>query len=145
MRGRGRTAWKRSFFTRSLLFLRLDFRNFFPVLQLAFKRFYERVSKCVENGSEDVGVWIFERPGKRNFCGESIFWMVANNLGKRAEDRLPDELGGILGALFVEDHHVIEHRLDITLVTAGFRARFHGHLENAVFKSETAMCLREIV
>ncbi len=71
--------------------------------------------------------------------------MIAYDLRQCAKDRFPDNLRRILRALFVKDHHVIEHWLNVTLVGAFSRARFHRHFERSLLECETAMRLGEFI
>src|SRR2546430_17545359 len=100
----------------SLLFLRLDFGNLFPVLQFSFERLDKSVPKRVEDSRENVGLRPLERSRKRHLRSKPVLRMIAHDLGQPAEDRFPDKLRRILHAFLIENHHVIEDRLDVTLI-----------------------------
>src|SRR5256885_16448247 len=72
--------------TALLLFLGLDFRNLFPVLQFSFERLDERISKSIENSRDNVRRRMLERTGKRNLRSKTVFRIIAHDLGQRAED-----------------------------------------------------------
>src|SRR5437763_14403298 len=131
--------------TSLLLFLRLNFRNLFPILQLSFERLDKRIPESVENSGEYIRLRTFERSRKRHLGCESVFRVIAHNFGQRAENCLPHKLRRIFRALLIKNNHVIENRFDVTLVVAVLGIRFHCHFECSFFESETAMRLGEVV
>src|ERR1041385_5929768 len=69
------------------------------VLELAFKRFDERVLEYVHDRRHDVWRWIVEVACQRNPRPEAILRMIADDAGQPADDSLPDEIDRVIAVV----------------------------------------------
>src|SRR5438105_1694385 len=113
--------------------------------QFAGECFYESVAKCVRNRAEYLRIRMLKCSRERDFRAESVLRIVANDPGYALENRFPNGSDRIVFLCRIKNAHVIEHRLNVALISAIVRARFHCNLQSPGVESEIAVGFGELI